>query len=384
MEVTMVAETYSLELPEIFSEEDEETIHERVLDSVPGKFDKTEGSFIWDMTRPPSMEIAQVIEFHFPLLISVMFPQFAEDIFLDYHGGHVGVIRRKATKSTGKIKVKGSKDTFIPEGTTVMTDEVDEASIEFVTREDATINDSNEAVIPIEAVESGSIGNVAADTIRNFLTPISGVTDIRNESETKNGYDEESDEDYRERVMTGNRTQSFTGNRTDYESWAKEIEGVGQVIVIPEADGPGTVNVLISASDGSIATKELIENVQEHIAPDGRDGGGLAPIGAKVKITGIEGYTVNVNIIGLDISRDYDTDDVIESIKSSIDRYLSDVNHASSESDQQAKIIHAKIFSKIVAVSGVNDIDNVEINGTTSNITLDNGEIAVMGEVTSS
>lgn len=382
--MTAVEETYTLELPEKFSEEDEETIHDRILDSIPGKFDKAEGSFVWDMTRPSSMEIAQIIEFHFPLLISIMFPQFAEDVFLDYHGGHVGVIRRKATLSTGEITVKGTKDTFIPEGTTVTTDEIDEASIEFVTTEDATIGDSKEVIIPIEAVESGASGNVAADAIHNFLTPVSGVTDIRNELETENGYDEESDDDYRERVLTGNRTQSYTGNRKDYESWAKEIEGVGQVIVIPEAEGPGTVNVLISSSDGSLATEELIDKVQEHIAPDGRDGGGLAPIGAKVKITGIEGRKINVRISGLDVSYDYEKGEVIERIKSSVEDYLSDVNYTSSESDQPASIIYAKIFSEIVSVGGVNDIEDIEVNGKSSNITLDDGEIAVMGEVTSS
>ncbi|HBZ09109.1 MAG TPA: hypothetical protein DEO65_04365 [Bacillus bacterium] len=361
-----------LVLPEFLNESEEE-IHERMLKQAPSNFDVSEGSLFWDITKPTAMEKAKILEFTLPLLIMHMLPQFAEGIFLDYHGEREGISRRAATYSTGTIEVTGVSGTFIPAGTTLTTDEVDGVSIEYRTIADATIDESGVVKIQIEALESGTRGNVPSNSIKNLLEPVSGVHSITNVESTIGGYDEENDEEFRERILQTSRTRSFTGTKEDYIRWAKEIPGVGEVLVVPEWDGPGTVKVLIASSSGSVAAPELIKQVQTHIAPDGRDGGGLAPIGALVTVTGINGKSINLSF-AITLAEGYTTENVRKSIESSLSGYF-------GELEQGGLVRYMKIGAIIMTTPGVVDYDNLLVNGGSANIQLAPDEVAVIGEV---
>lgn len=358
-----------------FLNEDEDDIHERMLELIPTEYDSTEGSLVWDLTRPTAMEIAKILGFDLPLIIQMMFPQFAEGVYLDYHGEREGVKRREAIAAKGNIVVEGADGTLIPAGSIVMTDEVDGVTIEYVTIVDATIDNSGTVTIPIEAVEPGSNGNVPANSINNFLEPIVGVSSLTNVEDITGGIDEEDDEEYRERILQTNRTRSFTGNKNDYIRWAKEVPGVGDVLVVPEWDGPGTVKVLISSSTGTVASPELIQQVQERIAPDGSAGGGLAPIGALVTVDSINGRTINLTFDVI-LEEGFELNTVIQAIKMQLSVYLSE------EIEQGGLVRYTKIGAIIMTTPGVIDYDNLLVNNDTENIQLNPDEVAVVGEVT--
>lgn len=358
-----------------FLDEDEDDIHERMLELIPNEFDKVEGSLVYDLTRPTAMEKAKILGFDLPIIIQMMFPQFAEGIFLDYHGERESVKRRAAVPAKGHIKVEGADGTFLPAGTTVTTDEVDGVSIEYSTIEDATIDSSSVVVIPIKAIEPGANGNVPANSINNFLEPVAGVSSLTNEEELSGGIDEEDDDEYRERILQTSRTRSFTGNKADYIRWAKEIPGAGEVLVVPEWDGPGTVKVLIASSAGSTASPELIQQVQSHIAPDDREGGGLAPIGALVTVTSINSKVINISF-AVTLEDDYEIETVIEAIKMQLSVYFSE------ELEQGGLVRCTKIGAIIMTTPGIIDYDNLLVNGNTDNIQLQPDEVAVVGEVT--
>jgi len=63
------------------------------------------------------------------------------------------------------------------------------------------------------------------------------------------------------------RNPSAGGNKADYVKWALEVAGVGSVSVVPLKYGNGTVSVAIVDKDMQPASEELVQRVQEHIAP---------------------------------------------------------------------------------------------------------------------
>lgn len=356
-----------------FLDEDEDDIHERMLEDIPNEFDSAEGSLVWDVTRPTALEIARLKEFDLIILLQTMFPQFAEGVYLDYHGEKIGVLRRQATYATGQIAVEGVEGTFIPAGTTVTTDEVDGVTFEYRTVEDATIDASGIVYIPIEAIEPGASSNIPANSIVNFLEPISGVYSVTNQTAVSGGINEESDESYRERIILSERTTSFTGNRMDYIQWAKEIPGVGNVWVTPEWNGPGTVKVMISNQDGGLASPELIQQVQEHIAPDGRAGGGLAPIGALVTVTTIDSESINVSFYA-ELQDGFDAEITLQEIRSGISNYLTEI-------EQGGLVRSTRIGAIVSRAAGVVDYWDLKINGKAENYRLGADKLPKLGEV---
>src|SRR5690606_15021761 len=142
----------------------------------------------------------------------------------------------------------------------------------------------------------GTVGNVPAGAIQVLVSTVSGVTAGTNEEATTGGTEEEDDEAYRFRIMNRNQNKSLSGAKRDYERWAMEVPGVCSVKVLPEADGPGTVKVLVIDADGQPAKEAIIQAVQQHIAPNGRGGDGLAPIGALVTVAAPVVRTINVSV----------------------------------------------------------------------------------------
>jgi len=55
------------------------------------------------------------------------------------------------------------------------------------------------------------------------------------------------------------------GNRYDYVKWALEVDGVGSAVCVPTGQGPGTVDVVITAYGGAQPSEALLEAVYAHI-----------------------------------------------------------------------------------------------------------------------
>jgi len=131
--------------------------------------------------------------------------QDAEGQALDLLGEELGVVRRTEQPATGEVTFSSdttvSKDYLIQQGTVLNTGGID--PVEFETTDDVVLQSGTTSVnAPIEAVEAGSRGNVASDTITESAGGILGVDSITNANQTLNGRDTESDENYRRRIET--------------------------------------------------------------------------------------------------------------------------------------------------------------------------------------
>jgi len=346
--------------------QDAETIHARMMQNLPDDIDDTEGGFPWDFTKPTALEKAELLEFHMMETTKIMHYMFSYGIYLDYHARAVGITRKEASRASGVLQITGSPGTIIPNGFLfAVPASGDTAAITFYTTEESTISLDGVADVPIQASETGTIGNVAADTIIIMVSPsISGIEKITNLESTSGGAAEEDDESLRSRIgeICEASDASFVGCDNDYIRWAKEINGVGDVIVIPEWNGPGTVKVVVMDANGTPANPKIITDVENHImAPQNRRAR-LAPIGATVTITAPTTVDVNVTC-DLTIATGENYTAIVANIGESLKDYF-------ETAQKEGVIKRNRIGSIIIGTDGVADYANLTLNEGTDNISL--------------
>jgi len=244
-----------------------EDIKAFLLSNISDEYDKTQGSFIWDILSAVAIEQGEIY-IQLQEILKRAFVQSSYGEYLDLLGQHFGVERNKATKATGYLKVQGVEGTIIPQGARFSTIGDDYTSpIEFETLEEIVIGSSGEAVVSIRAVEAGKKGNVPAKAITLPSQYISGLSTVYNETPTSGGTDDEDDDSYRNRILNSIQKIRTGGNINDYISWAMEVDGVGKVQIIPNKYGNGTVGVLIIDSNYDLPSSSLIDEVQNYIQP---------------------------------------------------------------------------------------------------------------------
>ena len=95
---------------------------------------------------------------------------------------------------------------------------------------------------------------------------------IANADKITGGAEEEDDESLRLRIAEYDETsgESFVGCDADYIRWAKEVSGVGTVLVDAqyEKTHPNWVRLIILDSSGEPANGSIIQNVYDHIMRD--------------------------------------------------------------------------------------------------------------------
>lgn len=362
------------ELPE-FLNEDEETIHQRMRQNAPPDVNTEEGDIFYDVTRPVAIETSEMKQMKLAEAIKVAFPQWSYGIYLDMLAEMEGLQRHPAVNASGEVVFTGVPGTIIPAGTVVATvSDGENPSIEFQTMVQAEIEADGTVTAAIEAVEAGPIGNVASNQITILATPINGVSSVTNPAPTSGGTPAEDDDSLRERIIESRKYPHLSGSRLDYERWAREVPGVGQAYCFPEWNGAGTVKVVIIDSNGEPANQALLDEVQSYIAPDERNGGGLAPIGHFVTVAAPITKVIDVSV-SLVLESGYDQLQVVEAIKQEIKQLF-----MSMSIGETVRI--AEIGAVIIQTEGVQDYSNLLLNGSAQNVVLQPDEVPVLGMVT--
>lgn len=357
-------------LPDFLRETEDET-HQKMIRWAPENIDTAEGGLYWDHTRPTARIKDELVGYELTLTLMMKFPQFAVGPFLDLHGDPVGVYRRPAVPASGEVVFEGETGTVIPVGAVVTTiGDDNEESLFFEVVESGVIDDSGSITLQIKAVELGTSGNIPIGSIQGITKSISGLTNINNITPVAGGEDQEGDDSFRERILDRHRNKPLSGAKRDYERWAKEVPGVGDVIVIPLWDGPKTVKVLITDSNRQLASPELISAVKNHIDPVDGMGEGKAPIGAVVTVDTLTLVLVNVEM-SLVLEENYPLEDVLNNIITNLNTYFADLD----------VIKWSEVVAVIVGTEGVADHSGLLLNSSTENILLNQGERAAVGEV---
>lgn len=351
--------------PSFISDNDTDTIHQRMLSELPDDIDTMPGGFPWDLTRPAALEKAEMVQFQLVYTLMLMHPMWAWDEWLDHHATVAGVKRRAAGYASGYLMIEGVAGTEIPKGCSFATASVNnEPSLEYLAKEDYVIGEEEVIKIKIDAAEAGIKSNVPANSITLMSIPIKGITKVWNHEDISGGTEEEDDESLRERIQERNENAetSFVGNEHDYRSWARNVPGVGNVVVIPNWDGSGTVKLVVMDENGDPANDTILENVYEYIMQTKDPINRKAPIGAFLEVIGP--VILEINYSGNIIFEDkYDVDDIIDEFKMRVKRY-----YDSAKSEGMLK--YTKVCAILSETNGINDYTDFYINGETKNIKI--------------
>ena len=353
-------------MPDFLQGSSTEEIHERMMANLPPDIDDMPGGFPYDFTRPAAIEKDELINFHLVRSIMIAFPQYAWDEWLDLHGKQVNLPRHEPQKASGSIVVEGTTGTVILAGTVFCTAATDTGpSIEFTTDEDATIGEEGNVTIQITAVEAGPSSNVRADTITLMAKPDKSVTAVTNPDKITGGTERESDDDYFDRIAVEyDNSLTYLGNDTDYIRWAKEA-GAGDCIVVPAANGPGTVKLVLVDANGQPANEKLVEDVYNHIVSPGDRSLRLLPTACS-ELSCVSATTVKINFVITGLQYDPSITDIV-TIK--VDFSIKALAVYSKAKDSGV-LRYNDIRPIISDITGVLDFDTFLVDGAMENIQL--------------
>ncbi|MFW2500401.1 baseplate J/gp47 family protein [Clostridium diolis] len=280
---------------------------------------------------------------------------------LEQRCAEMGIYRKQATKATGIIKILGNKNTVFPEQSIVTT----KSGKTYMTQEKIIIDENGVGYANIAASDYGSSYNCSEGDIYIMPVKYSGIFTIANEEKIDNGYDIETAEALYNRYILKVQTPATSGNKYHYEQWALEVTGVGFAKCIP---GAGNVKVIIANSNKRAANDELIKEVYSHINE-------VRPILAGT-LTAVTVKEITINITAnVEIDSSVILGDVQNIFTSAAKEYLSNKVYTTK------KVSLAKLGGILVDIDGVIDYAELKINNGTSNITLGDEEIAVIGSV---
>ena len=261
--------------------------------------------------------------------------------------------------------MSGPAGTIVPQGTRLQTT-VNEA-VFFVTLEPATL-DGGTATVSAQAEEGGLAGNVGAGDI-NALAPgnLYGIVSAINAAPFDGGADTEDDAALRKRLIDRAQNPATSGNANHYRQWALEIAGVGDARVMPIANGPGTVKVVLLDTEKTAPAQSVIDAVEAHIAEQ-------KPIGATVAVEGAQEVAINV-AAQLTLAPGATVEAAQAEFTDALKPYLAGLAFVDST------VRYAKIASVLIDVAGVLDYANLTVNGATNNVIVVDGAVTVVGTV---
>lgn len=340
-------------------EEKEEDILKRMMNKVPNDLDKRVGSsLIYNALAPTAQEIAKLRSDMDRFLKYGFADPNIPDEYLDYRGKEHGITRKPADYAIrlGTFINSEGNSMDIPINSRFSIDKIKYKAIEKIETGKykmkcesigVTGNYPNGTLLPIEYIEklgSATLGEIILE-----------------------GVEVESNESFYKRFMIKVQTPATSGNKYEYLNWALKVQGVGNAIVKPLWDGPGTVKVLITNLDNRTPTDELILNVANYIAEQ-------RPIGATVTVAGVEETNISINAT-LVLENGYSLIDIKEKIIFNVNTYFKTINLKSTV------VRYNKVVNCILDIPGIIDYTNVTINNLKENINLGEDNIPILESV---
>jgi len=393
-----------------------DVILKRMLGRVSNKFDKREGSVIWDTHSPTAIEF-QILYLELENLIRDAYGDTATRPYLIKRCAERGIHPDPATPAILKgvftppeVDVTGKRFSLETLNYVVLGPYEDGEPGEYQVQCETPGRAGNQyfgSLIPIEYIN----GLVTAELVE-VLIP---------------GRDEEDTEALRERYFNSFDDKAFGGNIPDYIRKTKELPGVGGVKVtrvwngdispaamIPSKevsawfdravgtlDAPvaawlemvyraalekkltvgGTVLLTILDADYNVPTTVLLDAVQTAIDPEQNagEGYGLAPIGHVVSVKPAEAVEVFVKT-KMVFDTGFSFSNLGAEIKEIVEAYFRELR-ASWEKSPYLIVRVSRIESRILDLEGVIDIQDTELNGIAANLILGRYEVPVLGGV---
>lgn len=386
-------------------------ILERMLARVSDKFDKREGSVIFDTHSPTAIEL-QLLYIELNTILAEAYGDSASREYLIKRCKERGITPYEATNAI----LKGE---FTPNNIDVTGQRFNIGSMNFT-----VIEKIADGEYQVQCETPGIVGNQQLGT----MIPIEYIEGLETAELTEiliPGEDEEETEDLRTRYFDSFNEKAFGGNVRDYLEKTNAIPGVGSTKVTRVWNGNirpaemipsvtvqawyeeiksslsgepaawletvfnaakdkklttgGTVLLTILNSDFGVASDTLIKTVQQTIDPDeyAGEGYGLAPIGHIVKVESAKAknITVKTNIT-------FDTGYGWSNLQSTIDEVISNymLELRKSWADNSYLVVRiSQIETRLLNIKGIVDIGGTKLNGASDNLILEKFEVPMFG-----
>lgn len=355
----------------MYESETYEVILRRMLNRVLAKFDKREGSMVFNGSAPSAVEV-QNLYIVLDAVLKEVFIDTASREFLIKHGKHralspkpasYALVRGQFTPTTLEIPI-GSR--FSHEDFNYMITEKIADGTYYLTCETvgSEANGVTGQLIPIDYIPGLETANIVEVSIL--------------------GEDEEDTETFRNRLLGAYQAEAYGGNQIDYITKIRSISGVGGLKLYCGADwnGYGTVLLVIKDSDNGVPTDDFITKLQTDIDPvtNRGQGVGIAPIGHFVTIVPANNTVVNIETV-LVYGSTANWESVKSNVQAAVDSYLGELNAEWNYDSAPIVVRVSHIESKLLAIPGILDVHSTKINGSTDNLSVDKNSLVTRGTI---
>jgi uncharacterized phage protein gp47/JayE len=369
-----------------FEDPEFETILRRMLGRVPDSLDKRQGSIIYDALAPAAAELTEaLIEREANRALS--YASMSTGQWLDLRAAEHGLERLPATAAEREgLFFKDEEQTqpfeevpigaklSLPDQTLNFTVCEKISAGKYLLRSStagaaANLPAEGEELIPVEYMEGCALA-----LLGQTLTP---------------GEEEETDEELYARFVQSITRPAFGGNRSDYENYFRTIQGIGPAKLLRATPTAGQVTAILLGADYAIPSQELIAAAQAAVDPQEQrgEGLGLAPMAHAVTVTGAAGANINVATV-LTLAEGMSLGQIQQEAETAVEGYLlglrrtwADYTAADSSTYVTTVVRLSQIEAAILNVEGITDITATTLNGTAANLTMEQNQVPILGEV---
>ena len=338
----------------------------RVAEKYP-EFDYREGSMIFNANAPAAMELTMLYSW-MDVVLKESFVQTASRRFLLLKCEEQGI--DTAQFAATYCTVKAQFDAEIPIGSRWNCDMYNYTVTEFIEI------DNGMWTYYMDCETSGSAPNMTIGEI----TPINYVNnDLHNATiveVTTTAQDAWTDDDIRSTYIDYVNNIASDGNVAQYKKWARGYPGISKCKVFPLWNGANTVKVSILDEDSLPCTQDFVAEFQNYLDPGVTGmGDGVAPIGAFVTVSTPTTKTINVKA-DVVVKENYNSDEVFSMMTETLSVYFREISF------EKSTVSYMSVGAVLSDVDGVDFINNLKINNSTANISLNDEQVPGIGTAT--
>lgn len=338
-----------------------ESLRQEMLENI-NYWSKNEGAMVSTLLAAPAYAIWQWYT-NLEAVQFMIFPDENSGIWIDKNAAQVGITRKEGEAAKCQMQLTGNPGIKIPAGKVFQTP----GGIKFTTDQDVILDSYGHGTVDATCTLVGVLGNVDAEelTIQGSMTR--GLKSWTN-TEATGGIDPETDSSLLSRYYERLRMPATSGNVYHYQQWAREVPGVGAVKVYPLWDGPGTVKLVLAGDGYTVPDEEVVQAAADYIET-------VRPIGADVTVEAATALTVTVAAtVTLDDGGE------LEKIKTEFEAKLAEYLLSLAFS-VKSEVILTFVGHLLSECSGVYDYTGLTLNGQAENLTVNETDIPIMGEV---
>jgi uncharacterized phage protein gp47/JayE len=346
----------------MFEEMTQDSLLAGMLAEVPDTTSKIEGTIAHGALAPVSVALAGLYA-KLGAIMRIAFLQTAADLeWVARRAWEFGLDPLPATRASGTVQVAGADGAAVAEGQIFLTESGRRYRATAAAEAAGGLAEAH-----VEAVEAGPAGNIPAGQIVRAAPPIEGAEAVTNEKPIEGGAEAETAEALKSRQQLKARNPILSGNKAHYEYWAREVPGVGGAMCIPLWDGPGTVKVAVIDSAKAPAAAVIVEACAAHIEA-------VRPIGAAVTV--VPAASAPISVAASVLLAEGET---LGAVRGRFAEAFAE--YVSGLALTGRRVSWAQIGAMLLDAQGVIDYSGLLVNGSSANVAIEDGAVAVPGEV---